>query len=128
MHEVVVEQDGELDVARRIRAALVGEKVQHVDRDDVGIGLLRDAVPVVQDVKALGARAAVEAGDHAIEENLLAAGAKAVGAHRIAQRRASDAPSVLARSGRRQSPANGPCRAVFTKPAGLRKRNFHSGY
>ena len=86
VHEVIVEQDRELGGACRLGAALIREKVQDVDRDDIGIALLRDAVPVVEDVEAFRARAAVEAGDDAIEKDLLAGGAKAVGAHRVAER------------------------------------------
>ena len=103
------------------RAALIGEEVQHVDRDAVGIALLRDAVPVVQDVKAFGAGAAVEARDHAIEENLLAAGAEAVGAHRIAQRQERGAERL---SGEPVDdlPANGALQGGADKTARLFER------
>ncbi len=53
-------------------AALVGEKCSTSTGMMSGLVCCDDAVPVVQDVKPLGARAAVEAGDHAVEENLLA--------------------------------------------------------
>ena len=85
MHEVIVEENRQLDAAGRFGAALLGEKVQHVDRDDVGVGLLRHAVPVVQDVKPFRAGAAIVRADRAVEKNLVAAGAKLVGAHRVAQ-------------------------------------------
>ena len=87
VHEVIVEENRQLDAAGRLGAALLGEKLQHVDRDDVGIGLLPNAVPVVQDVKPFGASAAIVGADRAVEKDLVAAGAKLVGTHRVAEQR-----------------------------------------
>jgi hypothetical protein len=54
-------------------------------------------------------------GDHAIEEDLLAAGAEAVGAHRVAKRQERSAERL---SGEPVDdlPANGPCKAAPTSP------------
>ena len=127
VHEVVVEQDRELGAAGGLGAALLGEEVQDVDRDDVGIGLLRHAVPVVQDVKPFGAGAAVVGGDRAIEKDLVAAGAKLVGAHRLARARVRPAPSVFAAANSSTiSWRADPCKALSTNGAGLFERDVQS--
>ncbi len=91
VHEVVVEQDRQLDSAGRFGASLLGHETQDIDRDDVRIGALRHAVPVVQDMKAFRARPAVVRSNGAIEKDLVAADAKLVGAHRLAEQREAGA-------------------------------------
>ena len=127
VHEVVVEENRQLDAAGRFGAALLGQKVQHVDRDDVGIGLLRHAVPVVQDVKPFGAGAAVVGADRAIEKDLVAAGAKPVGAHgaRARLQQGGAERSCARRTRRPISCAPIPRRALLEDGAGLFERDVH---
>ena len=124
VHEVVVEHNRELELARRVRAALFREEVQHIDRDDVGVGLLRDPVPVVHDVETVGAGAAVEGRDGALEKNLLAGGAKTMRAQSIAQPRQRCTECLAAEAGDNLAPG-GAAQGGFDKTRRLIESNFH---
>ena len=126
VHEVVIEQDCQLDPACRFLAALTGQKMQHVDRNDVGIGLLRHAVPVVQDMKALRTSPAVVRGHGAVQKNLVAANPELVRAHRITERLQRRAKRAGAGEVIDDGLARTADECAFNHRARLLKRNVHA--